>query len=144
MIGARALHAEYGCLSVMASSFAHLIAHAGGCMPPCAPTYYPSFFFFFFFLPIPAHRYYPAGLAPSSRAHLLLSVALRSRFPSCQMVSSVLIEAAVPGLIAQSSGTVGPSVQTFLHESAVGFLLIVQSASTCPWRSFSTLQMKVG
>lgn len=55
-----------------------------------------------------------------------------------------LLRPRFPGLIAQSSGTVGPGVQTFLHESAVGFLLIVQSASTCPWRSFSTLQMKVG
>lgn len=54
--------------------------------------------------PIPAHRYYPAGLAPSSRAHLLLSAAALRSLASrpAQMVPSVPTEAAVPGLIAPS------------------------------------------
>lgn len=69
--------------------------HASVCTNITLPSFFP--------LPIPAHRHYPAGLAPSSRAHLLLSAALRSRFPSCQMVSSVLIEAAVPGLIVRKA-----------------------------------------
>lgn len=91
--------------------------HASVCTNITLPS------FFFFPLPIPARRYYPAGLAPSSRAHLLLSAALRSRFPSCQMVSSVPIEAAVTGAHCAKQWDSGPGRANISARVCGGFSL---------------------
>lgn len=137
-----ALHTEYGCLSVMTSSFAHLSAHEGGCMPPCTPTL--PFFFSYQSLPtaitLPAsvhHGVHTCSFQPSSGL----------TFPSRQMVPSVPIDAAVPGIVAQSSETVDLCTQKIsasieLRKSLAGCLLIVQCALKYHWKSCSNFQIK--